>query len=644
MVIGCIAAGRRHGLGCLVRATRTRIAFPRLLRDLVTDPSLPRLLQLCVVLPVFNRAVTVCPTLEAVAGQTLLPALLVVVDDGSTDGTADAVEQWIATRQPGFPCRVIRQENRGASAARNVGLEACGDVDLVAYLDSDDLWPADFLERASAALAANPEAVAATADRQYQSSRRSRPVQSGEGLASNAARWLLEHDAGVASATVCRVTDARACGGFPEHLRTGADIAIFMRMAMRGPWVHLPGLPVRYRWHDARPEGEAGHLSETYVDRGRIWAGIFQGLLEEFGARPDFPRDLCIEAVGCQAWLAHRELTEAGRGAEGNAALDDAASLRFPEPVTVSVVISPGIGGGSTDQTVDIACRIGAEIAGLRQRRETLYGILRRLMVPVEVVIVCDAADSDLHTLELRLRQAQAAADGVMTVRLVRAAGLKYFGMKNRGVAMSNGDYVVLLDNNGLVDDTWLERLLASFDNPKVRVVGGHAAPHPGSVYGAALAAAVPMPVPVDSARVDVTTHVCAGNLAAQRVVLIEHPFDTEVADSPERCSDLVLRLGETGFLPHMNRLARVAFPPPDHVAGFFGRAASHARADVRIGRSDRAMSALWRTAASGFVRGCARVIRYRHALGLRWPTVPVAITVLFVHYAAYAAASLRPR
>ena len=75
--------------------------------------------------------------LESVAWQTLEPAEVIVVDDGSTDCSATIAHEF-----PGVRC--LRQENEGVSAARNAGIaDAAGDV--VAFLDSDDVWLPDKL-------------------------------------------------------------------------------------------------------------------------------------------------------------------------------------------------------------------------------------------------------------------------------------------------------------------------------------------------------------------------------------------------------------------------------------------------------------------------------------------------------------------
>jgi hypothetical protein len=86
-----------------------------------------------VVIPVFNRARLIGETLDSVFAQRFTDFDVIVVDDGSTDGTAGVLERY------GDRLRVVRQPNRGPGAARNLGAEhALGRY--LAFLDSDDLW------------------------------------------------------------------------------------------------------------------------------------------------------------------------------------------------------------------------------------------------------------------------------------------------------------------------------------------------------------------------------------------------------------------------------------------------------------------------------------------------------------------------
>ncbi|MGD9255575.1 MAG: glycosyltransferase family A protein, partial [Chromatiales bacterium] len=86
-----------------------------------------------VIIPTCNRVETLPRALDSVLAQTLSVDEVIVVDDGSTDGTADLV-------RASYPqVRLLQQPNRGVSAARNRGIrKATGD--WIAFLDSDDRW------------------------------------------------------------------------------------------------------------------------------------------------------------------------------------------------------------------------------------------------------------------------------------------------------------------------------------------------------------------------------------------------------------------------------------------------------------------------------------------------------------------------
>lgn len=101
-----------------------------------------------VIIPTFNRRHTLQVALESVAAQTHTAHQIIVVDDGSTDGTSD----WLQTAWPNID--VLRQDNRGVSAARNLGI-AKAEGDWIALLDSDDAWMPEKLEKQITALQAD---------------------------------------------------------------------------------------------------------------------------------------------------------------------------------------------------------------------------------------------------------------------------------------------------------------------------------------------------------------------------------------------------------------------------------------------------------------------------------------------------------
>ena len=103
----------------------------------------------CIV-PVFNGELYLAEALESILNQTYRPLEVIVVDDGSTDGTAAVAASY------GDRVRYFRQENSGAPTARNVGLGAARGA-FAAFLDADDLWHAEKLERQMARFEARPE-------------------------------------------------------------------------------------------------------------------------------------------------------------------------------------------------------------------------------------------------------------------------------------------------------------------------------------------------------------------------------------------------------------------------------------------------------------------------------------------------------
>lgn len=115
-------------------------------RLLVTD-------LISVIIPTWNRAPLLERALGSVLAQRLPCTELIVVDDGSTDDTAALLARLAAGAS--VPIRLLRQENRGAAAARNLGIRAARGS-LLAFLDSDDWWLPDKLALQAAALAANP--------------------------------------------------------------------------------------------------------------------------------------------------------------------------------------------------------------------------------------------------------------------------------------------------------------------------------------------------------------------------------------------------------------------------------------------------------------------------------------------------------
>src|SRR5258708_14248038 len=110
------------------------------------------------IIPIFNRPVMLREAVASVIAQTYRPIEIIIVDDGSTDETAQTADE-LAASHPDI-IRAVHQENRGVGAARETGrLTARGE--LLQYLDSDDLLLPSKFERQVAALRDDPAATVA---------------------------------------------------------------------------------------------------------------------------------------------------------------------------------------------------------------------------------------------------------------------------------------------------------------------------------------------------------------------------------------------------------------------------------------------------------------------------------------------------
>jgi glycosyltransferase involved in cell wall biosynthesis len=192
-----------------------------------------------VIIPTFNRARVVTRAIDSVLGQTYRPVEVMVVDDGSTDGTPEVLKSY------GDAIVSVVQANAGPAAARNRGIrESRGD--LVAFLDSDDMWLAaklqrqvDLLQRAGTDV---PCCLCDTrmrmAEGREQTSFQIARLTLGEpqGLWVNPALVLATRFVLFCQAALIRRGFLLDCGGFDERLWLMEDHDLALRLALRGPW------------------------------------------------------------------------------------------------------------------------------------------------------------------------------------------------------------------------------------------------------------------------------------------------------------------------------------------------------------------------------------------------------------------------
>ncbi|MEM1342979.1 MAG: glycosyltransferase [Pseudomonadota bacterium] len=118
--------------------------LPEEVRTLASAALAENPLKVSVVVPTWNREATVAEAINSALAQTYPPSEILVVDDGSEDDSVAVIEKTFANEIARGQVVVIQNEHAGVSAARNAGLKAATG-DLIAYLDSDNVWRPDFL-------------------------------------------------------------------------------------------------------------------------------------------------------------------------------------------------------------------------------------------------------------------------------------------------------------------------------------------------------------------------------------------------------------------------------------------------------------------------------------------------------------------
>jgi GT2 family glycosyltransferase len=244
--------------------------------------------RLSVVIPAFNAARTIRSAVRSTLSQTAPVLEVIVVDDGSTDATAEVVGAIADPR-----VRLVSRANGGPSAARNTGIAAARG-EWVAFLDSDDLWLPRYVETASAALTAAPNPGFAYTDAYVFHSGRGQ-VKRGSAMdaldppppdRAGFLAALLRRNFVFTSATVPAAV-LSAVGGYDESLPLSEEYDLWLRILVAGfDPVWMGGRLAIYRMHP-------GQTSHQILAMKKTAARVYDGLRVQDMPSEDARRALC---------------------------------------------------------------------------------------------------------------------------------------------------------------------------------------------------------------------------------------------------------------------------------------------------------------------------------------------------------------
>jgi len=238
-----------------------------------------------VVMPSHNSEPTLAESIRSVLQQTLADLELIVVDDGSGDGSL-RIAQRCANQDPRIV--VVPQANAGASAARNTGIRRARGR-LLAFLDADDTWDPQFLAALTGALVEAGEPAIAYCGWQHLGG----PVQSTAPYlppiyeTADKIAQLLEVCPWPIHALVLPRSLVVEAGGFDEELRLSEDFDLWLRIAPSVPLVLVPRVLAYYNHHG----------QQSTVDHARVSLSRWQVQRRFLKRHPQIARQLGRECV-----------------------------------------------------------------------------------------------------------------------------------------------------------------------------------------------------------------------------------------------------------------------------------------------------------------------------------------------------------
>jgi glycosyltransferase involved in cell wall biosynthesis len=255
-----------------------------------------------VVIPVRDGARFIEACLDSVRAQTLQPNAVIVVDDGSTDETAEILNRYAARWTK---LHVIHSEPRGVSHARNLGI-AASQAPFVAFLDSDDVWRLEKLERQVSLFAAGTPQLGFVHCACTQVDETGSPVPgakmywpSRRGDVLQAMVGEFYPILGSASAVVARRELVVQVGGFDESLTCGEDHDLWLKLAHVSHVDYVPDVLVSLRVHARNSCSQAVAINPELVlfQRLKIWSKWVDRLADSSPVVKAFRREAVVVGV-----------------------------------------------------------------------------------------------------------------------------------------------------------------------------------------------------------------------------------------------------------------------------------------------------------------------------------------------------------
>ena len=209
-----------------------------------------------VIIPTYNRLNLLKETVESVRHQTFRDFEIIVVNDGSTDGTA----KWLDTQGD---LKHLDQENKGIATSRNNGA-AAAEGEWFAFVDHDDLWAPDKLEIQAEFMKRNPD-VGLVAARHVRLSQKPPKVRNHRWIKGDLLVKVFSESFIHTSSVIIRRDVFRAINGFPARYRFADEFDVWLKIAANYPVAYVYDPLVFIRFYESNTSHDRiGVRSDTY--------------------------------------------------------------------------------------------------------------------------------------------------------------------------------------------------------------------------------------------------------------------------------------------------------------------------------------------------------------------------------------------
>ena len=278
--------------------------------------------KVSIIIATYNRAHYIQETIDSILRQRFRDYELIVIDDGSTDGTRKVLDAY------GSQLCYVYQENAGPSAARNEGVRRAKAAWL-AFQDSDDVWLPDHLETLYAYAKDDPSCGMVFANGAYLGSPVNQrktiiPAKKSRRLADQGVRLVDLFDKSIVRLQAALISKQayQVIGGHDESLRICMDLDLSFRLLMQAPVAYLDHVVFLYRKHD----GNIGQNEEVRLTEN---IRVIQKLIQQW---PVAEQELGVRRIAKRMAYRYYRLAKGrwrrGQRVEARKAIREAISLR----------------------------------------------------------------------------------------------------------------------------------------------------------------------------------------------------------------------------------------------------------------------------------------------------------------------------